>query len=206
MHAASNDVYTSNVAEPLPRGAAPFLAVWLAAATLAVATGLVARAPALILPACVIGLTALTLLVLASTEGGRRFANGVSLPALAWFHAWRVVPGAAFLAIYASGSGLAWSFAVPGGIGDIAVGLTAPLGAWLANRPEKAARAGFVAWSALGAIDLANVVRAAVVESLASPASMHLLRELPLGLLPTFAVPLTFVAHALAFRRARARR
>jgi hypothetical protein len=35
---------------------------------------------------------------------------------------------------------------------------------------------------------------------------MHLLRELPLGLLPTFAVPLTFAAHAIALRRALAQK
>jgi hypothetical protein len=43
------------------------------------------------------------------------------------------------------------------------------------------------------------VVRAAFVLSSANPGSMHLLRELPLALLPTFAVPLTFAVHVVAF-------
>jgi hypothetical protein len=115
------------------------------------------------------------------------------------------VPGAAFLVLYALGE-LPWGFAVPGGIGDIAIALTAPAAAWASRRSDASARRAYLAWNALGFLDLANVVREGAIHALADPASMHLLREMPLGLLPAFAVPVTFAAHLLAFRRRRARR
>jgi hypothetical protein len=174
---------------------------WLTGALASVGSGAFAKAPAAALPLTVVSLTALCLVALLSDREGRLWADAVSPGRLAWFHAWRAVPGAAFLVLYAVGE-LPWGFAVPGGIGDIAVALTAPLAAWAASRRSDArARWAYLAWNALGFLDLANVVREGAVHTLADPASMHLLRELPLGLLPAFAVPVTFAAHVLAFRR-----
>lgn len=56
-------------------------------------------------------------------------------------------------------------------------------------------------WQFLGIADLLVVVSTAFRLTAADPLSMQLLRELPLGLLSTWAVPLTFVVHALAVRR-----
>jgi hypothetical protein len=190
------DVYTSFRTKLIPLT----LAAWLGLALWVVASGALAAAPLLALPAVIGTLTASTLAVLWRTPGGRAWSSRVSLPALVWFHAWRVVPGAAFLVLYSQGA-LPWGFAVPGGVGDVVIALLAPLAAWAATSSSKGARAAFVVWSLLGALDLAFVVRAAFVLSRADPWSMHLLREMPLGLLPTFAVPLTFATHALALRR-----
>jgi hypothetical protein len=178
--------------------------LWLTSALVFVGSGAFARAPAAALPLTVVGLTALCLGALLSDREGRLWADAVSTGRLAWFHAWRAVPGAAFLVLYAVGE-LPWGFAVPGGIGDIAIALTAPVAAWASRRRDASARWAYLAWNALGFLDLANVVREGAVHTLADPASMHLLRELPLGLLPAFAVPVTFAAHMLAFRRRAAR-
>jgi hypothetical protein len=191
MAHAQIDAYTSLRA---PLGA------WLVAAFVAVASGVLAHAPVQALPATIATLTAGTLLVVWGTAAGRAFEERLSLAHLAWYHAWRIVPGAAFLVLYARGA-LPWAFAVPGGIGDIAVGLLAPLAARAALSPRLAGRLAFVAWTAFGFFDLAGVVGTAFVLSRADPSSIHLLRELPLGLLPTFAVPLTFAAHAIALRK-----
>jgi hypothetical protein len=200
MQHVHNDAYTSNAlrASTFPRVAKALVAIWLAAALLAVTSGTLGGAPVLVLPASVVGLTALTLAAVFSSRQGRDWVQTVSLGRLAWFHAWRLVPGAAFLVLHARGA-LPWGFAVPGGIGDMAIAVSAPVAAWAATHHGRAARASFVFWNALGLVDLASVVRAAFVLSRASPASMHLLRELPLGLLPTFAVPLTLAAHVVAF-------
>lgn len=199
MNLVRNDAYTSI---GVPGGG--LLAAWLVAALGITASGLLARAPVFVLPLSAVGLAAVTLVALVSTASGRRFARHVARAPLVWFHAWRVVPGVAFLVLYAQGA-LPWAFAVPGGIGDTLVALTAPIAAWAASREGKGHLAIYVVWSALGFLDLASVVWHAAAIARVDPESMRLLREFPLGLLPTFAVPLTFVAHVLAFHRARAR-
>jgi hypothetical protein len=202
MQLADNDAYTSNVSgSPLfPGRAQLLLGLWLSGALWVVGSGAFARAPAAVLPLTVGGLTALSLGAVLSDREGRPWADAVSRGRLAWFHAWRAVPGGAFLVLYAHGS-LPWGFAVPGGVGDLAIALTAPIAAWASRRTDTRARLGYLAWNALGFLDLANVVREGALHTRIDPASMHLLRELPLGLLPAFAVPLTFAAHALAVRR-----
>src|SRR5678815_4016387 len=198
MQHVHNDEYTSFYGPRI----GGLLTLWFAAALAFVASGALARAPAFALPASITLLTFATLVVLWGTAPGRAWSGRLSLAMLAWFHVWRVVPGVAFLVLHAQGA-LPWGFAVPGGIGDVAVGVVAPLAAWLGTKVDsRSALAGYVALTVLGIVDLANVVRAALILSLHDPASMHLLRQLPLGLLPTFAVPITFAAHALALHRA----
>jgi hypothetical protein len=199
---SQGDATSQTAATSLGRGAFFALGGWLAAAAAAVGFGAFARAPAIALPRTVIGAAAIVLGTLLGRARGRRWADAVAPAHLAWFHAWRLVPGAAFLVLYARGA-LPWGFAVPGGIGDIAIALSTPAAAWAARRQTHAARTLFLAWSVLGFADLANVVAHAMLSTRADPSSMHLLRELPLGLLPTFAVPLTFAAHVLAFWRMR---
>lgn len=191
---------TTPATSTLAKVAMALLPLWLIAAVVATASGRLSRAPAGILPATVLSLTLLTTLLVLGTPSGRAWASQLSLARLAWLQAWRVIPGAAFLILYARGE-LPWLFAVPGGVGDVLIGISAPVAAWAATRPGRAARAGYVLWSVLGLVDLAGVVRAAYVCTRADPASMHLLRELPLGLLPTFLVPLTFAAHFVTFYR-----
>jgi hypothetical protein len=176
------------------------VSLWLCAALAAVASGAFARAPAPVLPLSVVLLTVLSLGAVLADREGRAWANAVSKASLARFHVWRAAPGIAFLVLCARGS-LPWGFAVPAGLGDVAIALTAPLAAWAAGRSDRAARRSYLAWNVLGMLDLANAVREGAQHTRIDPASMHLLRELPLGLLPAFAVPLTFAAHALALRR-----
>lgn len=205
MQLANNDAYTSNVGTgtAFPRKALALLSVWLCAAFAAVASGAFASAPAPVLPLTVAVMTALSLGAVLAQREGRAWADAVSKASLAWFHVWRAAPGVAFLVLYARGS-LPWGFAVPGGVGDLAIALTAPLAARAAGRSDRAARRGYLAWNVLGLLDLVNVVREGALHTRIDPTSMHLLRELPLGLLPAFAVPLAFAAHALALRRHRA--
>jgi hypothetical protein len=189
----------------LAKEALAIVPLWLVAAVAFTASGRLARAPAPILPATVLSLTLLAIALVMATPSGRSWAAQASLSRLAWFHTWRILPGAAFLILHARGQ-LPWLFAVPGGVGDILIGVSAPVAAWAATRPGRGARAGYVVWSVLGFLDLAGVVRAAFVCTRLDPASMHLLRELPLGLLPTFLVPITFTVHFLIFYRLIARR
>jgi hypothetical protein len=56
-------------------------------------------------------------------------------------------------------------------------------------------------WNTLGLIDIIFVVFSALQFGLKEWQSMHLLRELPLSLLPTFLVPLIIASHVLIFAR-----
>jgi hypothetical protein len=203
MTTTSSDVYTSI---PLPASdwpPAPVLlgvAAWLAGAVVVVAQGAWSGAPAVALPLTLISATVLAWIGVHATVAGRAWAARVSLRWLSLIHVWRVVPGVAFLVLHAGGQ-LPTAFAVPGGVGDVAVGLTAPLAAWIASQRRPGSRAALGIWQFVGIVDLLVVVSAAFRLTTADPSSMQLLRELPLGLLPTWAVPLTFVVHALAVRR-----
>ena len=112
--------------------------------------------------------TIATLWSVLSSEEGRRWADAIPPARLALFHVWRLAPGIAFLVLYGHGW-LPRGFAVPGGVGDVAVALSAPLAAWAAGRPGRSGQTAYLVWNVLGFLDLANVVRAAAVLTLADP-------------------------------------
>ena len=179
--------------------------VWLIAAAAFGAAGvfepLRPPAPQIIL----ISLTVLTLLVTASLGPLRRWAATVDLRVLVFLHLTRVLAGAWFLVLYRRGQ-LPYAFAVPGGIGDIVVGL---LALWLlvAVTPSTArGRWIYAAWNVLGLIDILFVVATATRIALGDPVALAPLLRLPLAVLPTWLVPLIIASHVIvAVRLARTR-
>jgi hypothetical protein len=125
---------------------------------------------------------------------------------LALPHTFRIA-GGAFLIVAALGE-LPAVFAVPAGIGDIAVGVAAPFVAWrLTHRGD---RTGAVWFNWLGIVDLTVAVS---IGFLAAPGPANLLSvtpstaaiaTLPLVLIPTTAVPLAVALHVVSLRRLRA--
>jgi len=125
---------------------------------------------------------------------------------LALPQAFRVV-GGVFLIVAALGH-LPAVFAVPAGVGDIAVGLAAPFVAWRLSR--RGDRTGAVWFNVLG---IADLVVAVTIGFLAAPGPANLLAvtpstaalaTLPLALIPTTAVPLALALHVVSLRRLRA--
>jgi hypothetical protein len=98
-------------------------------------------------------------------------------------------------------------FALPAGWGDIAIGITAPLVAWL-WKPQPPARA-FVVWNLLGSLDLVMAVTLGVLASatpvgvLAGDVTTRPMGQFPLSLIPTFFVPLLLIFHLIALIRVR---
>jgi hypothetical protein len=92
-------------------------------------------------------------------------------------------------------------FALPAGIGDVCVGLAAPLVAWWAWRRGPQAAPVIVAWNVAGIIDL--VVAAGIgflasttpMRSIFSSPTTDLLAVLPFTLIPAFGVPLFLLLH-----------
>ena len=108
--------------------------------------------------------------------------------------------GAIFLILYATGK-LPGLFAWPAGVGDIAVGLLAPMvGLAYARAPRDAA--GLVrAWNVFGILDLVVAVTTgfmtapSVLQPIRVEPNSDLMTVLPMVLIPVFLVPLSIVLH-----------
>jgi hypothetical protein len=125
----------------------------------------------------------------------------------AGIQAWRFA-GLGFLALYAQGV-LPAAFALPAGLGDMAIGMTAP---WimlaLLRRPSFAASRLFVVWNLLGMLDLIAAVSSGGLNSLvargiAGEITMRPMTELPLILIPAYFVPIFFMLHLSALFQVR---
>jgi hypothetical protein len=122
--------------------------------------------------------------------------------------AWRAA-GLGFLALSAHGI-LPGNFAWPAGLGDIAIGVTAPFVAMALLRRSGFARSRFfVVWNLLGILDLVVAVSmgalsAGFLPGLAGEVTTAAMAQLPLVLIPAYLVPLFVMLHAavlIQFRR-----
>ena len=156
------------------------------------------NASAPVVAATVWTLTALVLLVFWRIAPFRAWALSVDLRWLVLFNLIRLLAGVYFL-VLCQRSQLPCGFATPAGWGDIVVGVLAL--AIVATMRTEFAKTLLVIWNTLGLIDIIFVVFSALRFGLTDWQSMHVLRELPLSLLPTFLVPLIIASHVLIFFR-----
>lgn len=207
----------SSLALPHPsrsrvRAALVVLAVWFAAALSAGLAGLFApREP--VRPPVELGLAALGpvlafLVALVTAPAARRFVRSLDLKVLTLAQSWRIA-GAVFLALWANGK-LPAGFALPAGIGDVLVGVTAPLVAFGVVPRLPARLPLYVAWTAFGVLDLIVAVSLGVLHSgtlggPTGPITTAVMGTVPLSLIPTFFVPLTMILHVAAAYRVLAR-
>ncbi len=135
----------------------------------------------------------------------REFVFSLDLRALTVAQTWRVA-GIVFVVLYFLGA-LPGVFALPAGLGDFAVGVTAPLVAWYWKRPFPYRT--FIVWNVLGSLDLVTAVSLGVLASatpvgvLAGDVTTRLMGQFPLSLIPTFFVPLLLIFHLISLRRVR---
>ena len=115
-------------------------------------------------------------------------------------HLWRLV-GLVFLALMVSGRVPAL-WALPAGIGDVLIAVTAPWIARHVDSPQGRRRA--IAWNLLGMADLVVAVGLGIMTS-PGPAQVfrttpttELMTHFPLALVPTFLVPLAFTLHVVS--------
>src|SRR5215468_10107131 len=140
----------------------------------------------------------------------RDFILGADLRFVAAIQAWRW-GGLGFLSLYANGI-LPGLFALPAGLGDMAIGFSAP---WivlsLVRNPLFADSRRFVIWNILGIIDFVVAVSTATLSSGAFPEISALvgnvttspMARLPLVLIPAFMVPFFATLHLTALFQAR---
>jgi hypothetical protein len=170
------------------------LAVWLANVFVLGAMGALVRAPGE--PPIPIGIGVLTpiivfLFAFRLSGAFRSFVLAMDLRLAAGIQAWRFA-GIGFLALYAQGS-LPGFFAWPAGLGDIAVGLTAPWVVMALQRPGFEASKLFMWWNLLGILDLVVAVTTGVISNGLAPGIVGEITTAPMALLPLVLVPVFFV-------------
>jgi len=137
----------------------------------------------------------------------REFVLSADLRLIVGIQAWRWA-GFGFLTLYTYGV-LPGIFAWPAGLGDMAIGLTAPwVLANLLRRPNFATSKSFVAWNLSGILDLTVAVSIGALVPLLAPkfygtVSTAPMAQLPLVLVPTFLVPTFLMLHLTALFQAR---
>ena len=128
----------------------------------------------------------------------------VRLESAIWPHTLRVI-GVTFLIALALGK-LPAVFAIPAGIGDIAVGISAP---FIARRLARGDRSGAVWFNVLGLLDLVVAVSIGFLAGLGPAQLLHVspstvaVTLLPLALIPSTAVPLAMALHITSLVRLR---
>lgn len=186
------------------------LGIWFALVLLLGANGAFARPPGA-LPIPILLGAAIPLVVFGAAYWGWRAFRALVLAAdlrlLTAIQAWRA-GGLGFLALMVHGI-LPGSFAWPAGLGDIAIGVTAP---WvmlaLVRRPAFVASRLFVVWNLLGILDLVVAVSTGALSSgvlgeLTGRVTTAPMAYLPLVLIPAYLVPLFVMFHITALVQAR---
>ncbi|MGD0533338.1 MAG: hypothetical protein ABSA62_14000, partial [Methyloceanibacter sp.] len=146
-------------------------------------------------------------LMIWQSEAAKRIIDAVPQEWLVGVQLYRAL-GVIFLILYATGK-LPSLFAWPAGIGDIAIGLQAPVvGLAYARAPRKAA--GLVAaWNVFGILDLMIAVGTGFMTapSLLQPFEVQptseLMTLLPMVLIPVYLVPLSIVLHLASLAKLR---
>lgn len=129
----------------------------------------------------------------------RRILEAVPQPWLVGVQLYRAL-GVVFLILYAAGH-LPALFAWPAGVGDIAIGLSAPIVAYAYARAPRENAGAVRTWNVLGILDLVIAVTTGFLTapSLIAPFEFHpsseLITVLPMVMIPVYLVPLSIVLH-----------
>lgn len=185
------------------------LAVWFVAAAILALAGAIRPAEGEVVPpigiALMLALSGLALALAILPRLRAVLAHPRAQSALVGLQIWRI-EGLAFLVLMALGQ-LPALFAIPAGLGDLAIGLTAPLMARNLHRRRLA-----IGWNLFG---LADLVVAVALGATASPGAAQLflttpsaeaMTAFPMALIPTFLVPLSIGLHLVSLRYLLSRR
>jgi len=190
--------------------AAVVLAAWLAVVLLLGARGFFVGPPGEPPLTLLTGVVVPIILFLAALRTSRSFRDFVftaDLRLLTAIQAWRF-GGLAFLAFYVHGI-LPGIFAFPAGLGDMAIGATAP---WimlsLIHRPDFASSRSFRVWNLLGILDLIVAVGigglfSALASGTPGEVTTTPMAQLPLMLIPAYLVPIFVMLHVTALYQSR---
>jgi hypothetical protein len=179
------------------------LAVWLVATAFLASSGVYRPASDEAVPpigiVLAVALATLGLAVAAVPQLRTVLGDPAAQPPLLALQVWRI-EGIAFLVLLAVGQ-LPALFAVPAGVGDLTIGLTAPFMARNLHRRNLA-----LAWNLFGLADLVLAISLGVTTNpgllslfVTTPTS-ELLTAFPMAIIPTFLVPLSIGLHVVSMR------
>jgi hypothetical protein len=194
-------------ARALAVASAIFVGLWLLIALSLSARGYFSDGPPELVPRIAYSILPLLIGYLAflTIPSARAVVDEIPLHWMIGLQLYRAV-GFVFLVEWMLGV-LPGEFALPAGIGDVAIGLTAPLVASLVKRRSPNARGAAILWNLLG---IADLVVALTMGVLTSPGPLHRLAldtpnfavtQLPLVVIPTIAVPFSILLHFLSLHR-----
>jgi hypothetical protein len=175
---------------------------WFAATFALVKSGAYASDPQTTFPAIGLAIALPTILGGCAIALGpvRRAVSQIGLPWLVGVQFYRVV-GGVFLIAYLQDD-IPGEFAIPAGVGDMLVGITAPFVAvYLARAGAQRAWPVVTAWCALGIADLVIAISTGFMSAPSAFQQLALgdpnlaITRYPLALIPTFAVPVSIVLH-----------
>jgi len=193
-------------------GLAAVIGLWFALAAWAGVTGILSTGPDQLARPVLLSVIvpiAVFLALYAGSPGFRGFVLTRDIHYMTMLQSWRVV-GFGFLLLYAHGV-LPGLFAWPAGLGDVALGFTAPLITLaLTRRPEFARSRRFVIWHLLGLLDFvvaagtASLASGAIPGLVSGPLTSAPMEVWPLSLFPSFIVPLFVFLHLSVLFQVRA--
>lgn len=146
--------------------------------------------------------------LLLGTERGRTLVLVTPQSWLTGVQVYRLL-GFMFLALWARGQ-MPGEFALPAGTGDVIVGVTAPLVAYLNARQSPMAQTATLAWNVFGILDLVVAVGTGFLtapsrlQMLALDRPNELITAYPLVMVPAFFVPLLIIFHIASLWKLRA--
>ena len=195
-------------------GVAVGLALWLAIAWVLGVSGVMSVDAAQPFRPVLLSILVPLAVFLAAYAGSERFRDFVmswDIRVLTMVQHWRVL-GFTFLMLYAHGV-LPGLFAWPAGLGDVAIGVSAPLVVHaMARRPDFVRSRAFISFHVLGILDFVAAGATATFASGAFP-SLHAgpltsapMEVWPLSLFPSFIVPIFLILHLAALFQVRALR
>ena len=179
--------------------------LWGALAILVANQGLILSAPdqpPYVLILCVAVPPILFGIAYASSSRLRAYALNLNLAVLTALQGWRLI-GGMFLVLM-SYRLLPSAFAWPAGVGDMIVGLYAPFVVLAVVRRASAWRGQVVLLNILGLLDFVGAIGFGVLAGnnplgiLRGEVSTDALQQLPLSIIPTFAVPAWIIIHIIS--------
>jgi hypothetical protein len=185
------------------------LVIWFGLALWLAQSGFFLAPTSVVLPiALAIGIPiAAGLFILFSTPTSKAVVEAVPQSWMTGVQVYRALV-AMFLALWLQGR-MPSEFALPAGAGDVIVGVTAPIVAWLNATRSPAALAATLVWNVFGIADLVVAVGTGFLTS-PSPYQMlafdrpnELIAQHPFVLVPIIFVPLSIILHGLSLWKLR---
>jgi hypothetical protein len=180
---------------------------WLSTVFILASADVFASSPSTQVPVIALGISipiAAGLAAWSASPRVRELAGAVPLPWMIGVQLYRAV-GAVFL-IAMVGNSIPEEFALPAGVGDVLVGLTAPAVAYAVYKGVRSSRSLAVGWNVLGIADLVLAVGTgfltspSVFQILSTDAPNFAITRFPLVLIPTFLVPISIILHFFALK------